>query len=115
LLITSFPLKQFAYFYHFNGFRLSMVTDNFFGNIAAFIPFGFLLPLMRKKLTFSNVLLCSLLFSLAVEITQLLFRVGAFDVDDIILNALGGGIGYFLVTGLINIEKKQVGEYNEHN
>jgi glycopeptide antibiotics resistance protein len=87
-----------AYFYQFDRLTISMVTDNFFGNIAAFMPFGFLLPLLVKKLTLYKVLALSFLFSLLIEITQLLFRVGAFDVDDIILNSLGGGIGYALVS-----------------
>ena len=40
--------------------------------------------------------------SLTVEILQLVFRVGTFDVDDLILNTLGGIIGYLL---LILLEK----------
>ena len=35
--------------------------------------------------------------SLTVEVLQLLFRVGSFDVDDLILNTLGGILGYFLL------------------
>ena len=34
--------------------------------------------------------------SAVVEISQLIFRVGSFDVDDMILNTLGGLLGYFL-------------------
>ena len=32
--------------------------------------------------------------SLVVEILQLLSKVGSFDVDDLLLNTLGGAIGY---------------------
>jgi glycopeptide antibiotics resistance protein len=42
---------------------------------------------------FGCVLLTSL-FSLAVETVQLFSKVGAFDVDDILLNAIGGLVGW---------------------
>ena len=35
-----------------------------------------------------------ILLLLAVELAQLVLRVGSFDVDDIILNTLGAWIGY---------------------
>ena len=35
--------------------------------------------------------------SLVVEILQIVFRVGSFDVDDLILNTLGGMLGYLLL------------------
>lgn len=34
--------------------------------------------------------------SLLVELLQLVFRVGSFDVDDLLLNTLGGMAGYGL-------------------
>ena len=42
---------------------------------------------------FGCVLLAAL-FSLAVETVQLFSKVGAFDVDDILLNAIGGFVGW---------------------
>ena len=35
--------------------------------------------------------------SFVVEILQIVFRVGSFDVDDLILNTLGGMLGYLLL------------------
>lgn len=35
-----------------------------------------------------------MLFSLGIETAQLLTKVGAFDVDDIFLNTVGGFVGY---------------------
>jgi len=77
------------------------VITNLAGNIVAFAPFGFFLPLLCRagKNVFGCVML-SALFSLAVETVQLLSKVGAFDVDDILLNAVGGLTGflaYYLV------------------
>lgn len=102
------PFKSiFAYIQHFSGFSLSNITDNFFGNIFAFLPFGFLLPLLRENLSFYKILIYSCSFSLLIEITQILFRVGAFDVDDIILNSLGGGLGYLVVALLKGVKANE--------
>jgi len=73
----------------------SSVITNLIGNIVAFAPFGFFLPMLCRagKNIFGCVIL-SALFSLAVETVQLYTKVGAFDVDDIFLNAIGGLVGF---------------------
>ena len=43
---------------------------------------------------FFKTLFCSMGLSLCVEIVQLFTRVGSFDVDDILLNTIGGVLGY---------------------
>ncbi|WNC14716.1 VanZ family protein [Brevibacillus brevis] len=70
---------------------------NFIGNILAFLPFGFLLPLLRRpnRGAFLTVTLLSFLFSLCLETAQLLADIGIFDVDDLLLNTVGGVLGYF--------------------
>lgn len=68
---------------------------NLFGNVLLFVPLGFLLPiLIAKARRFSTIIVWSLLVSLAIELTQLGTRRGVFDLDDLILNILGGAIGY---------------------
>ena len=37
-----------------------------------------------------------MLLSFGIETAQLLTKVGAFDVDDIFLNTLGGCLGYII-------------------
>ena len=70
---------------------------NLLGNIFVFSPFGFLLPLYRLEKTGPvRVMLYSFLFSLGIELLQLVTRVGVFDVDDLILNTLGGLIGFLV-------------------
>ena len=69
--------------------------DNLFGNILAFIPFGFLLPVSFQKLKHIGfILLHSFWFSLGIELFQLVSHFGEFDVDDLILNCLGAILGY---------------------
>lgn len=68
---------------------------NLYGNIIAFVPFGMLLRWVRNKnTTFWNALAYSLGFTLLIETAQYITKLGVFDIDDIILNTLGGIIGY---------------------
>jgi glycopeptide antibiotics resistance protein len=77
------------------GFRV--MFENIFGNFLGFIPFGFLLPVFFKKMrSFALISFLSFDFTLMIELVQLVFRVGIFDVDDILLNTLGGMAGYLL-------------------
>lgn len=68
---------------------------NILGNVLAFAPFGFLLPALSEKYrNFITTTFLSLFFSLCIETTQLLLKVGIFDVDDILMNTIGGMLGY---------------------
>jgi len=64
------------------------------------MPFGFLLPSMsREKIVnnFVSVTLLTMVFSMLIETAQLVLKVGAFDVDDIFLNTVGGLLGYIVL------------------
>ena len=68
---------------------------NIVGNIIMFVPFGFFtsfyLKLDKKRIIFY----LTLIVSVVIELIQL--KIGrAFDVDDIILNMVGGMLGYYL-------------------
>ncbi|RJX39947.1 VanZ family protein [Paenibacillus pinisoli] len=69
---------------------------NLIGNVAIFMPLGILLGMMfaRNKLAGMKVLLCAFLLSLCLETAQLLFMIGQFDVDDLLLNTIGGMLGF---------------------
>ncbi|MCD7885500.1 MAG: VanZ family protein [Lachnospiraceae bacterium] len=73
------------------------VLINLLGNVIGFLPFGALVPLMvRGARRAWRMTLLSLEVSALVEFSQLIFQVGCFDVDDMILNTLGGLLGYLL-------------------
>lgn len=69
---------------------------NLIGNIAIFMPFGIFLGLMARSNRISSVgvFLRSLGLSLCLESAQLLFAIGSFDVDDLMLNSSGGVMGF---------------------
>lgn len=72
---------------------------NIVGNVVAFIPFGFILPAISpRNRKFLNIALLSFELTLSIEIMQLVLQVGTFDVDDILMNLIGGIIGYFIFT-----------------
>ncbi|MDP4169863.1 MAG: VanZ family protein [Bacillota bacterium] len=78
---------------------------NLAGNVFAFIPLGFFLPLLFKRFnSFWRTSLWVVATTASVEIIQFITHVGSFDVDDIILNAIGGIIGYVLFKILFRIQ-----------
>lgn len=69
--------------------------ENLAGNVAAFVPFGILLPWVDRKFGGFFRLLCNaFLFTAGIELFQLLSGFGAFDVDDILLNCVGAMTGW---------------------
>lgn len=60
-------------------------------NLLAFLPFSFLCGLLRGKV-FRSILVCGIV-SCLFECLQAYFSVGAFQISDIVYNALSGGIG----------------------
>ena len=82
---------------------------NVVGNIIIFIPLGIYLPLLKKDKRVLINLLFIFLVSLSVEILQGLLGIGVSDIDDIILNCLGGCIGilgYKFLLFILREEKK---------
>ena len=71
---------------------------NLAGNILIFIPFGFFMPMASKRRSFFVTTVDSLALSLLIEVIQLLTKVGCFDVDDLLLNTIGGMLGYIIFT-----------------
>jgi len=73
----------------------NIIVTNLLGNIAAFMPLGFLLPLARRKTgRFGRIAFASLGVSLVIEIMQYIMAVGAADIDDLVLNTAGGMLGF---------------------
>ena len=72
---------------------------NLVGNIVMFVPLGLLPPLLWINLRkLWRTLLTAALIITAVEIVQLFTLTGSCDVDDLILNLIGAGLGYGLFT-----------------
>ncbi len=83
--------------YLLNAQQIGMkgVLLNLWGNVFGFMPLGFVLPVFsrRCRLYWYNTVFSAYLLSWFIEMAQLFLRAGSCDVDDIILNTLGGLLG----------------------
>lgn len=105
------PFKEiYRFWVHRKTLGFWSVTLNLAGNVVAFIPFGMFLPWLYGKCR--KLLLTALFsfeFSLFVETVQLVCKVGSFDVDDILLNTLGGVLGFLGYRLYVWIRKRMPG------
>lgn len=89
--INFIPFKE-IFRYDFGSY---LFIKNIIGNLLLFLPFGFFVGYLLKIKKFNVILILSIITSLSIEITQL--AIGrVFDIDDIILNVLGGMFGYLI-------------------
>lgn len=71
------------------------------GNLAWFVPFGVLAPLVWPRLRrLSRLTLAAAGLSLGIELGQFILATGATDIDDLLLNTLGAVLGWQLGRGL---------------
>lgn len=107
--VNLVPFRSIMEYVSSSTYNFRNAFDNVVGNIAIFIPLGIYLPLMKKdKRTVINFLII-LTVSILVEILQGVLGIGVSDIDDIILNSLGGllgNLGYKLILSILRSEKK---------
>lgn len=85
---------------------------NLVGNVALFMPLGIFLLLMsrNKQISFVRIFIISLGLSLSLECSQVIFLIGTFDVDDLILNVSGGvlGVGLYKIYAMSRRKRPRV-------
>lgn len=78
-------------------FTMENIITNLIGNVLVFVPVGFLVPIIKKEgVNVFTILRISFCMTLFIEVIQLAFRIGVFDVDDLIMNTAGGILGYVI-------------------
>lgn len=89
-------------------FRYKIGSQSFYlnviGNIVIFIPFGYFISNYIKPKGMLPILIVSALSSMTVEFVQICIG-RSFDIDDIILNAVGAIIGFLCYVALNAIRK----------
>jgi glycopeptide antibiotics resistance protein len=73
----------------------SYFIHNVLGNILLFIPFGFFVSFILKTKKPAYIIIITIITSFVIEYVQLLIG-RTFDVDDILLNIVGGFLGYLV-------------------
>jgi glycopeptide antibiotics resistance protein len=92
--VNLVPFRSVVHDWHHGGW---LFVINFVGNIVAFVPMGLLPPfLFKRPVKLWHVLVFSFSVSLLIEGGQLFSERRVADVDDLILNVLGGFFGYLL-------------------
>lgn len=87
------PLKTIVtYLFGYKGWIIAGI--NLLGNIILLVPIGFLLPFFNNRKSWKKTLVIAFASGFTIEILQTVLRIGIFDIDDVILNALGVMIGY---------------------
>ncbi|MGM7703346.1 VanZ family protein [Pseudalkalibacillus sp. Hm43] len=111
-VLIYFTLFTFNYYVYGKSFNLVLfdsirlmwrsgdywlIFKNVIGNILLFMPLGFLLPLISRKLApFRRMFIISFGMSTLIELLQFNYANRIFDIDDILLNGLGGLVGLII-------------------
>ena len=78
---------------------------NVLGNMFMFLPYGFFVSYLLENKEIRLTIFLTIIASIAIEIVQM--SIGrVFDVDDIILNVLGGILGFYIYYILDSIGDK---------
>jgi len=90
-------------------FRYPIGSENFYrqvvGNILLFMPFGFFATYYTRVNKIRTITFITFLVSITIETVQK-FIGRCFDIDDIILNVIGGILGFLVFVALDAIRKK---------
>ncbi|OPL09364.1 MAG: hypothetical protein AVO33_00665 [delta proteobacterium ML8_F1] len=102
-------IRLYIDYYKIVTLELSIL--NLAGNILLFIPFGFLLKLLKyPPLNGMVTLFLGVLFSVALEALQYVSGIGVMDIDDVILNGTGvlaGIVLFLMMEGLTGMSGKR--------
>ena len=87
------------------SFSSKLFYKNVLGNVLLFIPFGYFVNNIIKNKKITIGILITLITSLSIELIQM--NIGrSFDIDDIMLNLIGGIFGYYIYVFLDYIKLK---------
>lgn len=104
---TSWSSNNFIPFREMLRYRIGsrLFFKNVLGNITLFIPFGLFSSHYLKSEKPYLILLLTLIASFSIELVQMVIgRV--FDVDDILLNVVGGILGFYIYRFIVRIVNK---------
>ncbi|GFN33213.1 VanZ family protein [Paenibacillus xylaniclasticus] len=82
------------------------------GNIIMCVPFGFLWPILIKRITLKRMLVLAISIGFGIEATQYIINTAidydyrSIDIDDVLLNFIGVLLGYCLLL-LLNKKSKK--------
>lgn len=95
---NTFPFKKtYEFITHYSELQLLdkwCYYSDLIGNVVLFIPFPFTYQqLSNQTYTAKKIVIIVLIASVFIEAMQYLLNIGVLDIDDLLLNSLGGWIG----------------------
>lgn len=79
-------------------------------NVLMLVPVGVLLPLAYEDSDGWTVLVTAIVFSTLIEFSQLWFKLGWFEIDDIINNTIGALLGWLPVSLVVKKKERRYGQ-----
>ena len=104
---NNYGLSNFIPFKEIFRYELGsrLFIKNIVGNILLFLPYGYFAAEYLKSKKFILPVLLTSIVSITIELVQL--NIGrTFDIDDVILNTIGGLFGYLLFKVIEKIKNK---------
>lgn len=105
--VVSWSTNNFIPFREIFRYKIGsrLFLKNVVGNMLLFLPYGFFASYYLKEEHPGLILFLTLVGSCVIETVQM--SIGrVFDVDDILLNAVGGLLGFYLYYLILNISKR---------
>ena len=95
------PFEMIVFYAKAERVNPDIAVNNLLGNVILLLPLGLLLPFLFLKckslLTVIAIAFCT---SCVVELLQFCLQIGMADIDDVLLNTIGAGVGYFIARGI---------------
>ncbi len=86
-----------SYYKNSDSLEPVIINTNIFGNLLAFSPMGFFLPVLFPKLRkFLSFAIVMFFIIVVIELAQFITNLGILDIDDLILNLCGAFIAFTL-------------------
>jgi glycopeptide antibiotics resistance protein len=105
VLVNLVPFRDFLHSLDLTQGFQRVALGNLLGNVLLFMPWGAALALRWRRLGFFGVLVVTACLSSGIEIWQAVSRMGRMaDVTDVLMNTLGGIVGYALLRILLSLQ-----------
>lgn len=91
--VNLIPFHSICEYLFSSGFVHKFMLENLLGNIVIFFPLGIYLNLFLHNIKPLKSMLIILSITVLAETAQVIFKFGYGDIDDVLLNCLGGFFG----------------------
>ena len=99
-------ILEYIYMLFNDHINIAHAAKFFIGNIAILLPLGMCIAYFQKNRSIYKCLFIGLAVSIIMETMQILFRIGSFDIDCVILRTIGMILGGFATLFIYKLYSK---------